>query len=104
MKLIFPKYVFKGEIKEKQAETTLNLIMMLTNDKYPQGIDGAYRRIFSRITNKLDEAIEKDANLIELEQAELDLIKNVIREAKVKVTFVNLVVLLEDAIEAIENK
>jgi hypothetical protein len=96
-------YKFKQNIKEKPQETTLNFLMLSINSKYPQGIDGGYKRIFARIQNKLDEAIDKDLKNIDIEQAELDLIKNAVKEAKVPVHFVSNFVLLEDEVEKVEK-
>lgn len=98
MKLIFPKYSFRGGVEEKPPETTLNLILMALTDKYPQGLDGGYKRTFSRIQTKLEEAIEKDAKFIEIQQDEIDLLKN-LKDAKTKPVFVSNVVKLEDAID-----
>jgi uncharacterized protein YggL (DUF469 family) len=96
-------YHFKGDVKEKPQESTYNFIYMVVSEKNPQGLDGSYRRMFGRISKKLDEAIENDKRSIELEDAEFDLIKNAVREAKIKVQFVQNFILLEDAVEEAEN-
>lgn len=103
MKLTFPKYVFKGVTEETPAETTLAFLMIAVNSKYEKGLDSGYKRIYARMQNKLEEAIEKGSKSIELEQAEYDLLKNAVKEAKVPAQFVSNFVRLEDAIEEAEK-
>lgn len=97
-------YKFKVEIKEKPQETSQNLLSLAVHAKYPQGIDGAYRRTYNRIVNKIDTAIDTDAEFIELEKSEYYLIKNVIGEAKVPVQFVQKYGILEESFESIKKE
>lgn len=92
--------------KEKSQETTYNLILNGVSSKYPQGIDGAYRKTWARLQRKLDEAVENNANSIEIETDEKDLIKNVLNDGKFSAIICQYVSILEDEFEKCveENK
>jgi len=59
--------------KISNQEITLNYLNYAVNSKYKNGLSGQMRRIWGRIQRKFDDNIEKDE--IELEKAEIDLIK-----------------------------
>ena len=104
MKLKIPNYNIPNS-KEKVSEITINLINYAINSKYPNGIDGQYRRIFGRLQSRFDEAISKDLKIIELETAEIELISNALKDGKIPSLFAKYVIMLEDAVgNAIEEK
>ena len=95
-------YKFKGKGEPvTMQQVTQNYIIAVVNSKYPEGIDSSYRRIFGRLIAKLDEGIEKDLDEIDIEIAELDLIKNALREAKLPALMAYNANILEDIIEKI---
>ena len=89
----------EGQEKISVQEVFLNYLMNCIHSKYPNGLDGSYRRTFGRLQNKFDEAIEKDLKNIEIENAELDLIKNAFQDGKLPVMFSQNAMLMEKAIE-----
>jgi len=90
--------------QEIPQETTINLITIGLDSKYPQGLDGASRRVFGRLQRKFDEAVEKKEETIQLESAELDLIKNALSEGKYPVNFTKYVLTLEEEVERCEKE
>ncbi len=80
-------------------EITFNYIQIAVADKYKQGLEGQKRRIFSRIQNKFDAAIENKEESIELESAEEDFIKDAFRDAKFPPLLARYVVMLEDEVD-----
>ncbi len=82
---------------------TADYIGYASNAKYPNGLDGKVRRIYGRIQCKLDDALDKKADSIELEAAEVDFLKSIFKEdTKFPTNLSQYVVVLEDAIDALE--
>lgn len=89
----------EGELKVSNQQITYNYILGSVNSKYEKGVEGSYRRMLARIFNKLDDAIDKNLDIIELEESELDLIKNALRDGKLPATMAYNAILLEDEID-----
>ncbi len=85
--------------KDSNQELTLSYIEFAVGTKYKDGMSGSQRRIFGRIQRKLDEAVEQKADYVDLEQAELDIIKASFKDAKFPPTFSKYVVILESYLE-----
>ena len=85
-------------------QVTQNYIVTAVHSAYSRGLDNSQRRIFGRLLAKLDDAIDKDALEVELEQAELDLIKNAIKDAKFPAPMAYNANLLEDEIGNIKGE
>lgn len=98
------QYKIKGDDKDtvSNQEVTKNYILIAVSSKYPQGLDGSYRRMFGKLMNRLDECIEKGLEEIELESLEFDFIKNAVRDSKFPAPMAYNANLLEDAIEQVK--
>ena len=94
----------EGKESTKVQEVFLNYLISAIHSKYKDGLDGSYRRTFARLQNKFDEAIDKDLKAIEVEQAELDLMKNAFQGGKLPAIFSQNAMLMEDAIENASNE
>jgi len=96
------------ESKETNQEMTRNFIELGTNSLYPQGFDsGSQRRTFGRLQRKLDEAVEKRLDEIELADDERDLLKEVFitKNPKLPPSWSKWLGMVEDEIEkSLENK
>lgn len=83
-------------------EVTKNYIVGSVHSKHPQGLNnnqGLYRRILGRVIAKLNKAIDADSETIDLEVAELELVKKAVAEGMLPAAASMNVSLLEDAIE-----
>lgn len=83
-------------------EVTQNYLFIAVTSKYPNGLDGTYRRMFGKIMSKMDDAITSGAEEIDIESSELDLIKNAMRDSKFPAPMAYNANLLEDTIEQIK--
>jgi len=92
-----------GEVVSPQ-EVFLNYLLTAVSSKYQDGVDGIFRRTFGRITAKFEGAIEKNLDTIDVEMAELDLIKNAFKDGKLPAIFSYNASLMEDAIEEAYKK
>lgn len=84
-----------------------NYINFAINADYKDGVEGQLKRIIGRIQRKLDEAVEKDQDKIDFEQAEIDIITKAFEKVKVPPNLLKYWVVLEDEINALnteENK
>ncbi len=90
-------YGLKNE--EKSQQSTYNIILQGVSSKYPNGLDGEYRRSFARVQRKLDEAIDNNLDEINLEEAEFNLIKNSIQDGKFSAVISKYVSILEEEVE-----
>ena len=61
------------------SELTSSYINYAANKKYPNGLKGVNLRAFARIQNKLDTAILDKIDYIELESAEVDFLKEILK-------------------------
>lgn len=97
-------YHLKDDTVSNQ-QVTQNYIYAATNSKYEKGIDNRARRILARTMLKLDDAIEKKLEEIEVEEAELDLIKEALKDCKLPAAMaVNSIILEEEVDEALKRK
>jgi hypothetical protein len=80
---------------ESNSQTTLNIIIFMLSATYKEGIEGQTRRIYGRLQAKLEQALENKVETIELESAEVDMIRNV-SKTKTPVTWSKWVLVLED--------
>ncbi len=85
-------------------QVTQNYITIAAHSTYSRGLNNSQRRIFGRVQSKLDEGVEKDLNEIELEQAELDLIKSAIKDAQFPAPMAYNANLLEDEIDKLKGE
>jgi hypothetical protein len=93
-----------GKKPIKVQEIFLNYLIISINSKYPQGLDGTYRRTFARLQNKFDEAIDKNLKTIDIESSELDLMKNAFQDGKLPISFSSNALLMEESIEKAEKE
>lgn len=96
------KYREGGNIKLNQ-ELTANFINFAVSSKYKDGLkSGGQRRLYSRLQRNLDEAIEKNVDEIELEQAQKDFLTDVFAsEIPVSPYEAKYFVVLEDEINSL---
>lgn len=92
------KYNSKDESTGAQ-QTTANFIIGAVHSKNEKGLDGDHRRIFGRIQDKLDDAIDNKLEYIDLERAEYDLIVRALKEARLPAIMSSNLVILEDELE-----
>lgn len=92
-------YTHLSQPETPMQEITYNYIIAAVNSKYKDGVDGTYRRMLARIVKKIDDAIESGAETIEIENADLDLLKNAFLQAKLHPAMAYNASLIEDAIE-----
>lgn len=59
------------------AELTLSYIQYGARKKYPDGIKGTELKVFSRIQNKVEDAIDEKNSSVEFEKAEVDFLKSI---------------------------
>ena len=100
-------YKRKEEAVEKlsNSELTLDYITTAVATCYKDGLSGSKRRMFGRIQRKIEDAIDKNEDTIELEVAEFDFIRKTFDDDKATLPahvsqYVNL---LEDEIEATKD-
>jgi len=84
-------------------EMTADYINYACQAVYKDGLDGSKRRIFARISRKLDECIEQKGEEIELEEAEKDFLKKMFSDDKFKPNpaFAKYIIILEDEIASL---
>lgn len=95
----------EGISKElSNSEVTVNYIEFAVNQIYNTGLQGSQRRIFARIQRKMDEAIDKKEEVIDLEQAEFDFIYDIFKNDKLVYgsSLAKYVVVLEDYIMSLK--
>lgn len=83
------------------SKLTLHYITFAVTDAHKQGLEGQQRRIFGRIQRKLDEAVDKDIEEIELEKAEKDFLRKAFEACKCPAQQSKYFVVLENEIEAV---
>lgn len=93
------KYDLPKENLEKANVLTCDYLISGVNMKHRDGLEGQLRRVFGRIQRKCDEAIEKDYDALELEDAEFDLIQDCFDEAKFPAVLSKYINVLEEEIE-----
>lgn len=102
------KFIIDIDYKRKQTdiekvsnpELTLNYIESLVSNKFPR-LEGQKLRIFGRIQRKIDDAIIKKISEVELEDAEVDLLQDAVKDAVFVSGLAKYVVILIEAIEAL---
>ena len=67
--------------------------------KYKDGMRPRDRRMYARLQDNLDDAIKHNADTIEIERAELELVKDAFRDCKFPAQLSRFVVVLENEIE-----
>lgn len=68
---------------------------------FPKGLSGQKLRIWSRIQRKLDSAISHGHKHIDLEQSEIDLLKESFDKATFQAKFAKYATILEEAINSL---
>lgn len=92
----------KGDVNKAptNVEQTASYIIMAVSNKYQQGLDGQWRRLWGRIQRKLDEAIDKEKKHVEFERSELEFIKRGFGEdVKLPAVASKYLMLVEDELE-----
>ena len=79
-------------------ELTYDYVSYAVNKKYPE-MEGQIRRIWGRIQNKFDKAIEANDEEIELDETQSDFVKKCFREAKFNPSLAKYINVLEDEID-----
>lgn len=92
----------------KPQELTIEYISQAVSQKYDskeggKGMEGQLRRMWGRVQRKFDAAIEADASTVDLETAEIDLIKKSFAEAKFRSLIAKYVQVLEDELDSIKE-
>lgn len=82
-----------------QQYLTGDYINHVVTQKHKDGLGRRDRKLFGRIQDKLDEAIDANAESIVLEKAEADFLKEAFKDAKTVPALSRSIALLEDAIE-----
>lgn len=97
-------YKRKDEAKEKMsdAEITADYLEFAVRNVYEKGLEGQKRRIFGRLQRKMDAAIESKEYVIDIEQAEFDLIKKAFNEATFDGALSKYVNVLDDYLESLK--
>lgn len=92
----------KLEEKEKNIETTINLVTLAMSKAHPDGLDGngPQRRMWGRLQRKLDEALSNDIEEVEIEEGERDMISKALKNAQMPLQWSRYISALEDALEA----
>lgn len=70
---------------------------------YKEGIDGQLKRIVARLQRKLEDAVLNNTPEIEIEEAELDIIKKSFEKVKTPVQLIKYWIILEDEIDSLKN-
>lgn len=101
IKLPYPELKDKKpeEPDMKKQELTLNYVTFAVTQKYKDGLESQFRRLWARVERKFDEAILADAETVDLELGEVDFIKRAVAEAKYPVSLSKFVVVFEDELE-----
>lgn len=99
-KELTPEQIEAGQTKEQNIETTCNLISAAVNKAHPEGFDGngGLRRVWGRLQRKMEAAMDNNTNEIEMDEAEADLIKKALTNAKMPLQWSKYINLLEDAL------
>lgn len=96
---------YKKPDETDARDLTLALLTIGASSKYKKELDGQKRRIFGRIQRFLDEAIEKQADFIEVETAEFEFIKKLLGDdVSYPAIEAQNVLLLEDEIERVSDE
>lgn len=82
--------------KESAVETTVNLIFHAMNSQHKNGLSGQSLRTWGRLQRKLEDALEDDISILEIEDAEFDLIEKPIEEATYPLPWAKLVCVFQD--------
>lgn len=93
---------YKGKRKSedpKEQSLTANYIQFAVDSKHKDGLKLRDRKIYSRIQDKLDEAVEQDLSIVVFEQAEIDFLKDAFKDSKFPAILSRQTVMLETAIE-----
>lgn len=69
--------------------------------KYKDGMRPRDRRMYARLQDKLDDAIKHNVKTIEIERAELELVKDAFKDCKFPAQLSRFVVVLEDELDEI---
>lgn len=87
--------------KESNMQTTANIISYAIQTMYKDGLDGngGLRRTYGRIQRKLDQALQDESNVIDLETAEIEMIKKSIQTVTLPTQWSKFVIFLEDGID-----
>lgn len=80
------------------AELTFDYITHAINKRHEKGLNSSQRRLWGRIQRKFDDAIEQKFDEVELEEAEIDFIKEAFRDVVFPASLAKFVVVLEDEI------
>lgn len=101
-----PEKIAEGKEKEKNIVTTTTIIEVAMAKAHPEGFDGngPMRRMWGRLLKKFDTAVEADINELDLEDAEVDLIKKALLSAKLPLQWSNMITMLEEALESKPNE
>lgn len=104
-KKLTPEQLANGARQERNIETTAAIFVRAMEQSYPAGLDGngPKRRMWGRIQRKLDEAVSKDKNEIELDDGELELLSKALNTAMMPLDWSRYICLLEDEIYQTEK-
>lgn len=84
------------------SQLTYDYVTFAVKQKYDRGLESQWRRIWGRLQNKFEEAIDNKVDEITLELSEIDFIKRAVRDAKYPVAIAKYVNLFEDVVEALK--
>jgi len=88
----------EDEKKTSNVALSIDYITYAISSHYKEGVEGQLKRVIGRLQRKLDEAEET----LELEQAEIDIIKKAFEKVTVPTALVKYWVILEDEIDLLK--
>lgn len=90
------KLVKPEEKDNETAEISRSYIEAAVMMKYKDGLDNQFRRLYSRIQRKLDEAIDGKTYEVEFEEGEMDFIVRAVEVANYPANLSKFIVVFED--------
>lgn len=92
-------YSLPADNKITASQLTVDYLLNAVNSKHKDGLEGQLRRSFGRIQRKCDEALDKEYDVLELEDSEFDLISDCFEDAKYPAVLAKYINVLEEEVE-----
>ena len=89
----------KPAVVLKPQERTLDFFAFAVGQKYKEGLESQFRRVWARIEGKFDKAIDEDLETIDLEDGEKDFLKGAFRDCKFPYSYARFTTILEDEMD-----
>ena len=85
------------------SDLTKDYIVFAARQKYPKGADNLKLRNFARIQRKIDDAIFDKKNSINIENAEIEFLKDIFKDNTFPTEIAKYIVILMDEIENLKT-